>query len=285
VAELAADAGAKELYFIDGVFDGISYGETGYADVAKPLDARLIDLNLPDPYPDYVRQPVGDRFQVYDGFQWNRLLGEIDAYISVAKLKCHQSTGVTLTLKNNFGLPPVRFYDNPKRPTHIRAALHGTMEESRTRLAKVICDINLARPTHLAVIDGIMTSEGGEGPWIKTYGLKRANVLIAGKDPVATDAVGTAVMGFDPEASDFETPFVNSVNHLAMAARYRLGTHRMGDIRIEGANLEEITVPFTPCLPSRGRKQLEGLEESAVRPVGRNGTAAVPFAETSGGKG
>ncbi len=285
VAELAVDAGAKKLFFVDGVFDGISYRETGFADIAKPLDAGLVDLNLPDPYPDYFRQPVGDRFQAYDAFLWNRLLGEVDAYISVAKMKCHQSTGITLTLKNNFGLPPVRFYDNPEKPQRIRAAFHGTMGESRTRLAKVICDINIARPTHLAVIDGIKTSEGGEGPWIKAFGLKRADVLIVGKDPVATDAVAASVMGFDPEAGDFQKPYVNSVNYLAMADRCRLGIHRMADIRVVGTDLKDVTVPFRPCEPSRGRKQLEGLEESAVEPVGKNGLAAVPFRATTGGKG
>jgi len=245
VAELAVDSGAKKLYIVDGIFDDISYSETGYTAIAKPLHAELIDLNKSDPYKDFAHLKV-NRFQIYEEFIFNRLLEEADAYISIPKMKCHQGCGVTLSLKNNFGLAPVPFYDNPKKPQHIRAALHGEPKESRARLPKVITDINIARPNHLAVIDGILTSEGGEGPWQKLFKPKRANVLIAGKDPVAADAIGTAAMGFDPEAKDFEVPFFNSMNHLAMARAYGLGTNRLNEIRIVGVDLKQVVQSFTP---------------------------------------
>jgi len=247
VAELAIDSGAKKLYIVDGVFDDISYGKTGYAEMVKPLNAELIDLNNPHPYKEFMHKPVGDHFQIYENFILNRLLDEIDAFISIPKLKCHQCCGVTLSLKNNFGLPPVQFYDRPGKPQGYRAAMHGGLKESRSRLAKVITDINIARPAHLTIVDGIMTSEGGEGPWYRTFHLKKANVLIAGKDPVATDAVATAAMGFDPDAKDFQSPFVNCQNHLAMANAFRLGTNKLNEIKIVGAILEEVVQPFKPC--------------------------------------
>lgn len=51
----------------------------------------------------------------------------------------------------------------------------------------------------LALVDGIRTAEGGEVPRGR-FNPVQPGVLIAGKNPVATDAVATAVMGFDPTA-------------------------------------------------------------------------------------
>jgi uncharacterized protein (DUF362 family) len=61
----------------------------------------------------------------------------------------------------------------------------------------VILDLNRARPVHLALIDGIKTAEGGDAPR-GSFNPVQPGVLIAGKDPVAADAVATAAMGFDP---------------------------------------------------------------------------------------
>jgi uncharacterized protein (DUF362 family) len=257
VAELAIDSGAKKIFILDGIFDDMSYSATGYTQIATPLNAELLDLNEPFPYKDYIHKPVGEHAQVYQEFILNPILDELDAYISIPKLKCHQCCGVTLALKNNFGLPPVKFYDLPDEPSGARLGMHGTKKESRTRLAKVITDINFARPIDLTIIDGIWTSEGGEGPWCRdTFGLKKANVLIAGKDPVATDAVGTAVMGFDPEAADFESPFLNCENHLAMAKRYNQGTHRLQDIKILGTEITTVRKNFKQCQPFDLSKEL-----------------------------
>ena len=248
VGELVKDAGAKEIFIVDGIFDDLSYRATGYNEIAKPLAAQLLDLNDPYPYPDFVEKEVGAGWQIYERFIFNRLLEEVDVFISLPKMKCHQSCGVTLSLKNSIGLPPTKYYDDPDNPRGSRSGMHGKRGEGRTRLAKVITDLNIARPIDLTIIDGIKTSEGGEGPWIrKTFNPKEANILIAGKDPVATDAVAVVVMGFDPEAEDFETPFDNCENHLAMAHEYKLGTNRLNDIEIVGVELEEVVCNFTPC--------------------------------------
>ena len=68
-------------------------------------------------------------------------------------------------------------------------------------MPRVVVDLNRVRPIHLALIDGIKTVEAGEGPWIKTMAPVAPGVLVAGKNPVATDAVAAAVMGFDPTAA------------------------------------------------------------------------------------
>jgi uncharacterized protein (DUF362 family) len=93
------------------------------------------------------------------------------AVISAAKLKTHTSTGVTLGMKNMFGLLP----DKLKFKYHARG------------ISKVIVDINTVLKPAVTVIDGFIAMEGA-GP---TRGDPvKMNTIIAGTDPVATDATG-----------------------------------------------------------------------------------------------
>lgn len=57
------------------------------------------------------------------------------------------------------------------------------------------------RPIDLAIIDGIETVSGGEGPWLKLAS-QAPGLLLAGRNAVCTDAVATAVMGYDPAAPE-----------------------------------------------------------------------------------
>jgi hypothetical protein len=71
------------------------------------------------------------------------------------------------------------------------------------------------RPIDLTIIDGIETISGGEGPWVRGIALQSPGVLLAGRNPVCTDAIVTAVMGYDPKAAAGSGPFPGD-NHLAM---------------------------------------------------------------------
>jgi hypothetical protein len=48
--------------------------------------------------------------------------------------------------------------------------------------------------------------EGGEGAWNSTFQPAEYQVLLAGKDPVATDNVASYLMGNDPESDKFMLP-------------------------------------------------------------------------------
>jgi len=107
-----------------------------------------------------------------------RLVTE-SAVISAAKLKTHMDTDVTLGMKNMFGLLPDKF----KGKYHLRG------------INRVIVDINTVLKPALTVIDGFIGMEG-KGPIDGTP--IQMNLIIAGKDPVATDATASRIMGFDP---------------------------------------------------------------------------------------
>ncbi|RPJ46156.1 MAG: DUF362 domain-containing protein [Chloroflexi bacterium] len=243
LCELLHDSGVKDIFILESVYEQASWPHYGYTEMAKSVGATLIDLNYPNPYIGYVHVSPGSKGMEYEDFIFNPLLHEIDAFISVSKMKCHNTAGVTHSMKNLFGLVPVDMYKLGVSDTY-RSAFHGFGDTAVKRLPKIIVDLNLARPVHLALIDGIMTTEGGEGPWIQGLNPIKPGVLLAGKDPVATDAVATAAMGFDPTAEYPDAPFVNAHNHLNIAARLGLGTNKLEDIEVVGEKIADVTMPF-----------------------------------------
>ncbi len=131
--------------------------------------------------------------------------------VSVPKLKPHRLAGVTLSLKNMMGAM------TPKGSMH-------------TNLSKNIADLASVIKPNVAVIDGIIAGEGHE-----TSGNPvEMNLVIAGTDPVAVDAVGAAVMGIPPE----------TVKHLRLAEERGLGICRLERIRILGEPIEKVRRKF-----------------------------------------
>jgi len=158
-------------------------------------------------------------------------------------MKCHNTAGVTHTMKNLFGIAPQRFY--ALNPSDLyRSAFHGEGGEPNSRVPRVIIDLNRARPVNLGIIDGVWTSEGGEGMWIEGAAQVKPGVLMAGKDPVATDAVATAAMGFAPTADYPSEPFVNGTNHLNLAYAKGLGTNKLEEIKVVGASIDDVKMNF-----------------------------------------
>ena len=107
-----------------------------------------------------------------------RLVTE-SAVISAAKLKTHLDTGVTLGMKNMFGLLPNKF----KGKYHMKG------------ISKVVVDINTVLRPALTVIDGFVGMEG-QGPIDGTP--VQMKLIIAGTDLVATDATACRVIGINP---------------------------------------------------------------------------------------
>jgi uncharacterized protein (DUF362 family) len=161
-------------------------------------------------------------------------------------MKNHYLAGVTHTMKNLYGLVPYRFYRLNEQDKY-RSGFHGIGSQTQERLPSIIVDINRARPINFSLIDGVKTTQGGEGPWIESLAAIGPGVLIAGKNPVATDAVATAVMGHDPTGEYPESPFVRCVNHLNLAAQAGLGTNRLDEIEVLGSQISEVKTQFVPA--------------------------------------
>ncbi len=205
----------------------------------------------------YATMKVPTGGYLFSSFDFNHCYEKTDVMVSLCKLKQHSAAGVTLAMKNQFGLTPNSLYGSQavsEEATVGRGPLHGAISSARnlsgfkpganspvgSPVARVIVDICAARPIHLAIIDGITAMSGGELPWAGRQQLTKAGILIAGFNPVSTDAVGTAAMGYsDPRAKRGTRPFKNCDNHLLLAEQAGLGTADLGKIEVLGLPLEK----------------------------------------------
>ena len=137
-------------------------------------------------------------------------------------------------MKNLVGSVPLQFYQIPGINGY-RSAIHEEGGPVSFHLPRSICDINMARPVNLSVIDGIKNAVGGEGPWNPTFAPAEYDFLLAGKDPVATDSIATLIMGLDPEAAQLEVPTGSYCdNHLWLANQKGMGTNILEEIELVG---------------------------------------------------
>jgi uncharacterized protein (DUF362 family) len=213
----------------------------------------------------HLKVPTGG--YVFSEFDFNHSYGETDVMVSLAKLKNHITAGVTLTMKNLFGLTPNSLYgDNAgnEDATAGRGPLHNptgfekirlpgikdgiTSKDPTWRVPRIVVDVCTACPIHLAIIDGITAMNGGEGPWCSDAAkieFTSPGVIIAGLNPVSTDAVGTAVMGYpDPRALRGTKPFAMCDNHLLMAEQAGIGTADLSKIDVRGLSIEKARYPY-----------------------------------------
>jgi uncharacterized protein (DUF362 family) len=141
-----------------------------------------------------------------------------DLIVSLPKLKTHHWAGVTLSMKNFFGVMPGCYYGWPKNVLH-----HAGIPQS-------ILDINATVRPHLAIVDGIIGMEG-DGPIMGTP--RTSGVLVMGTNLPAVDASAARLMGIDPAR----------VSYLA-AASGRLGPIAANHIAQRGETIAPLVQPF-----------------------------------------
>jgi uncharacterized protein (DUF362 family) len=145
-------------------------------------------------------------------------LKNFDIIVSMAKLKTHHWAGVTLSMKNLFGLMPGSFYGWPKNYLHW-AGIDGC-----------IVDITATVRPQFAIVDGIVGMEG-DGPIMGTP--KQVGVLVMGRNLPAVDATCTRIMGIDPRR----------VESLSRAEGW-LGPIREANIHQAGESIAAVCTPF-----------------------------------------
>jgi uncharacterized protein (DUF362 family) len=124
-----------------------------------------------------------------------------------------------------------------------------TPREFGYRVPRVIADLVRARPVHLAIIDGIETQTTAEVAALepgdqRQIRLVKPGILVAGLNPVSTDAVAAAAMGFDPMAERGTAPFEGCDNMLKVAEEAGIGARDLSKIEIVGATPREVRFSF-----------------------------------------
>jgi uncharacterized protein (DUF362 family) len=188
---------------------------SGLYDVIREHRVRYVDLNSDDVRATPLRSSFTDFAELY----LPEALYNADLLVSIPKLKTHHWAGVTLSLKNMFGVVPGIVYGWPKNILHWQGINNS------------ILDINSSLPLpQFAIVDGIIGMEGN-GPLQGTA--KNAGVLIFGDDLVAVDATAARLMTLEPE----------KIDHLAAAGDF-LGNLRQEKIRQIGEPIDKLRQDF-----------------------------------------
>lgn len=153
-------------------------------DYIGPFDRTFVDLNLDEVSQVRTRTHASRLKSLF----LPKAVLAADFVVSMPKMKTHHWVGVTLALKNMFGIVPGSCYGWPKNVLHWAG------------ISKSILDINSTVRPDFAIVDGIMGMEGN-GPIQGTP--KASGVLVAGDDPVAVDATCARIMGLVPERIDY----------------------------------------------------------------------------------
>ena len=193
-----------------------TFEKLGYTALAKSLNIPLINLHSGD----LVEIPLSDGL-LDNTIKLNKKLRDVDLVCSVPVMKTHVLATVTLSMKNLIGLYPGVIYYAQRSRLHDRG-----IEKGSPGVAFEILDVNSAVKTGLSVIDASTAMEGN-GP---TDGsLVDMGLIIAGTSPLATDLVGSALMGFRAD----EVPVFSLAHERGMLPK------SLAEIEIRGLKIED----------------------------------------------
>jgi uncharacterized protein (DUF362 family) len=188
--------------------------ESGYEPILRESGIRFIDLNRDN----LVRVNLGASYTQLKHLWLPRTVVEADFLVSMPKVKTHHWSGVTLSMKNMFGVVPGSKYGWPKNILHWSG------------IQQSILDVCATVPIRFVIADAIMGMEGN-GP-INGTPRPLGNVVLA-DDPVAADATCARLMGFEPDR----------LIHIHQAAKF-LGNSSPELVDQVGETLQRPEVPF-----------------------------------------
>ena len=185
---------------------------------------------------EWVPLPFSDDFlvldQIYpDGIKIPKFLIDKNV-IHLPTMKTHVFTTITGAMKNAFG----GLLNFQRHWTH--SVIHETLVDL-LRIQKKI------HPGIFALMDGTFA---GSGPGPRAMQWHEKNVLLAGSDQVAVDAVAAKMMGFDPMSIDF----------IRIADEHGLGCGQISKINIVGEDISDVNWQFQSgnTLASKGQKMI-----------------------------
>jgi len=184
--------------------------------LAEELEFEIVDL-----------EGIGDNEWVHvhpekshwsNGFHFPKVFVEAEAIVQTCCLKTHAYGGhFTMSLKNSVGMVPRAGYP-------YMGELHSSPHQR-----EMIAEINTAYKTDLVVLDGVEVFIDG-GPATGTR--VNANVMIAGTDRVAIDAVGVAILRTYDTTPEVRKGKVFEQDQIARAATLGIGVKSVAEIEL-----------------------------------------------------
>jgi len=154
--------------------------ESGFSGQLKKERIPFIDLNRDE----LVKTRLRATYTGLTHLWLPRAVLHADFLVSMPKVKTHHWSGVTLSMKNMFGVVPGAKYGWPKNILHWRG------------IQQSIVDICATVPVHFVIADAIVAMEGN-GPLAGSS--RPLGSIVLSDDPVAADATCARLMGFDPD--------------------------------------------------------------------------------------
>src|SRR5437762_2713424 len=174
--------------------------ETGLSDQLAHRKITFVDLNRDE----LIKTKLQANYSGLGHLWLPRTVLTSDFIVSMPKVKTHHWTGVTLSMKNMFGIVPGCRYGWPKNVLHW-AGIHES-----------ILDICATVRPHFVIADGVIGMEG-DGP-LNGTAIELHTILLS-DDPVAADVMSARAIGVMPE----------QITYIQEAARF-LGNPRAHDI-------------------------------------------------------
>jgi len=188
--------------------------QSDYQESLRDEKIRFVDLNRDE----LIRTPLRASYSGMKQLWLPRTVLEADFLVSMPKIKTHHWSGVTLAMKNMFGIVPGARYGWPKNILHWKG-----IQES-------ILDLCATAPIHFVIADGVVAMEGN-GPLNGTP--RPLGGIVLADDPVAADATCARLMGFQP----------GRIVHIREGARF-LGNADSGHIDQAGETVKSPSTPF-----------------------------------------
>ncbi len=188
--------------------------QSGYAPILRDNEIRFIDLNRDE----LVQVNLRASYTRMKRLWLPKTVVQADFLVSMPKVKTHHWSGVTLSMKNMFGVVPGSRYGWPKNILHWSG------------IQQSILDICSTVPVHFVIADAIMAMEGN-GPLNGTP--RPLGSIVLADDPVAVDATCARLMGLEP----------GRVVHIREAAKF-LGNSSPTLIDQVGEMLRSPDLPF-----------------------------------------
>jgi uncharacterized protein (DUF362 family) len=188
--------------------------ESGLAAQLRSQKISFVDLNRDEIF----KVPTSASYTGLGHLWLPRTVLESDFVVSMPKIKTHHWAGVTLGMKNMFGILPGTKYGWPKNVLHWKG------------IHRSILDICATAPMHFVIADGVVAMEGN-GPLHGTH--RNLGKIVLADDPVAADFTCARLMGLDPYR----------VWHLDRAA-HSLGNGSDKRIDLIAEGLPQKTIPF-----------------------------------------
>ena len=192
------------------------FEEIGFNRIIREEEIEFMDLN----YGPYIELKLNH--DIIPSIKINKLCEEMDVHISFTPIKMHKEATVSLGIKNAaLSWPPAEIHGMPKKKLGIHEDLHNFI----AAMGEVVpIDITL-----LSGMNGMIWTGPSDGKAVSS------NLIVAGTDPVAADAVAARMMGLLPQA----------VHYLFELHRRGLGQADIKKINMKGVPLVQAEEMFS----------------------------------------